>query len=271
VRRAGAVRSGLGSPLLQRSRRQLCRRGRCGRALDALASMQRRCSVDAAACAGGVASTGHAHRGEVARPRQPRQHHRVWPVGLDPVPAAPGDQRWRHHLALRAQRGEVASDHEPARAGFIHDVHPVAFADQLAQRLVQRHKIAASAAHMAHLAVALRIRRGKVDAVQVRSPIRRTACQFSPWPVSLQLRNDLTEHRPGALVQRGTPRRATYAVARDGPPEVTKPSCLGLTKVQCRGGRARLQVQYIRGHATMPYAAIRGATAGWRQTSWHVL
>jgi hypothetical protein len=46
-------------------------------------------------------------------------------------------------------------------------VQPVALADQLAQRLVQRDEIAADAAHVPNLALTAGVDRGDVDAVLV--------------------------------------------------------------------------------------------------------
>lgn len=72
-------------------------------------------------------------------------------------------------------------------------------AERLAQCLVQCSQIATGAAHMAHLAVAVGVRCGNVDSVQVRSPIRRTGRWIYPRPISLQVDNDLIDHRSGAL------------------------------------------------------------------------
>jgi hypothetical protein len=114
-----------------------------------------------------IGPTRHTHRLEISRSPRSSQHHRVAPVGLDTIARASGNRRRRHHLAVNAVCAQVAPDHEPAGPGFVDQVQPVASADQLAQRLVERRQIAADAAHVAHLAVAPGIGGGDVDAVLV--------------------------------------------------------------------------------------------------------
>jgi hypothetical protein len=80
-----------------------------------------------------VGRTRHAHGGEVAVARVPRQLQHVAPVGLDAVAGPLGDRGRCDDLALGAQRGEVAPDHEPARYGLVDDVQPAAPADQFAR------------------------------------------------------------------------------------------------------------------------------------------
>ena len=77
---------------------------------------------------------------------------------------------------MQSLRAQVAPDDEAAGAGLIGDVQRRAAADELAQRLVQRGQVAADAADVSYFALAAGLGQRDVDAVQVRSPDRRTRC-----------------------------------------------------------------------------------------------
>ena len=131
-----------------------------------------------------VGCARHTHRSQVSRSRQPRQHHRVAPVGLDSVARALGNRRGRHHLAFDTRRTQVPPNNETARAGFVHHMQPMSPADQFSQRLVQRRKIPADAAHMSNLTVAPGVRRGDVDAVlvNVQTDVQNARFLHGPSP-----------------------------------------------------------------------------------------
>ena len=46
----------------------------------------------------------HPHRRQFAGPKQPRQRHRIAPVGLDPLAGLLRDQRWSHDSAVVTER-----------------------------------------------------------------------------------------------------------------------------------------------------------------------
>jgi hypothetical protein len=143
--------------------------------------------VLAAACQVAHAFIGcipHAHRSEVARPGQPRQHHRVAAIGLHTVAAALGDRRRCDDFAVDTLRTQVPPDHEPARAGFVDHMQPVPLTDQPAQRLVQPDKVPSDAADVSDLAVAVGIRCGDVDAflVNIQSKVQSARFLHGPPP-----------------------------------------------------------------------------------------
>ena len=177
-----------------------------------------------------VGGVGHAHGAEFTGTRQARQQDRVAAVGLDPVARALGDRRGRHHLAGQALRGEVAPDDKAAGAGFIDDVQRMPAADELAQRLVERGQVAADAAHMSNFAVAAGLGHGDVDAVLVyiEADVQGAGGgdRFAHGPSPRKLATTRPTIGPVHWCSSAGPGPATYGVAGDGPPLLTKPSCL---------------------------------------------
>ena len=130
----------------------------------------------------------------------------------------------RSFLTLRR---EVAPDHKTARAGFVDDVQWRAVADELAQRLVQRGKIAPDTAHMPNLAVAAGLGHGDVDAVlvNVQSDVHAGA-RFTHGPSPRKFATTRPTIGPVHWCSSVGLVPATYGVAGGGPPLLTKPSCL---------------------------------------------
>ena len=114
-----------------------------------------------------VHGVGHAHGTELARTRQARKHQRIAPIGLHAVARALGDGRGRNHLTVVAQCGEVALQHEAARARFVDHMHAMALADQAAQGLADCIDAAGYGAQMAYFTVTPGLGQGDVDAVLV--------------------------------------------------------------------------------------------------------
>ena len=84
-----------------------------------------------------VRSIRNPHRGQLARPVQPRQTGRIPPIRLDPIARPLRDQRRRHHNAFVPVRRQVTLDAIAARACFITEPKPDALAAELAHQAIQ--------------------------------------------------------------------------------------------------------------------------------------
>ncbi len=123
---------------------------------------------------------------------------------------------------------EVALDDKAARAGFVDDVQRLAATDEFAHGLVQGREIALDAADMPDLGVARRVRHGDVDAVLVDVQPDEQGARFlahGPTPCSLATPRQTACRVPWCSSAALAP--ATYGIAGVGPPDITKPSCLG--------------------------------------------
>jgi hypothetical protein len=180
-----------------------------------------------------IGGVGHAHGGQLARARQPRQHHRVAADGLDAVARAAGNRYRDDHLAGQALRVKVAPGDKAAGAGFVDDMRRTATTDDFAQRTVERDKIAADAAHMSNLSVAAGLGNRDVDAVlvHVQADVQGAVAGGARFTHGQSPRKFATTRPtigPVHWCSSARPARATYGVAGGGPPEFTKPSCLGV-------------------------------------------
>jgi hypothetical protein len=175
-----------------------------------------------------VGGVGHAHGAEFAGARQAGQQDRITPVGLHAIARALGDRRRGDDLAGQALRAQVAPDDEAAGAGLVDDVQRRTAADELAQRLVQRHEVAADAADVPHFAVAAGLGHGDVDAVlvYVQADVHAAGDRFTHGPSPRKFATTWPPIGPVHWCSSAGLARATYGVAGGGPPLLTKPSCL---------------------------------------------
>ena len=132
-------------------------------------------------------------------------------------------------ITIPAQRTEVALQHKAARAGLVHDVQLMTGTDQLAHRLGHRIDTPTHRPQMTHLGVSWRLGHRDVDAVLVNVQTYEQSARFPHGPSPRKFATTRPPCGPVHWCSSARPRRATYVVAGGGPPEFTKPSCLGLT------------------------------------------
>ena len=80
----------------------------------------------------------HPYPGQLAGPMQPRQRHRIAPVGLDPLARPLRDQRRRHHHAGMAESLDLAIQPVPGRPRLVAEMQLAVAAGQLADQPLHR-------------------------------------------------------------------------------------------------------------------------------------
>lgn len=112
-----------------------------------------------------VCRIGNEEQGELTRASQPRERGGVAPIGLYCSPGA-RNRRGRHHVALPAESGKSARQHDAAGTGLVHDVPPPGA--HLAPQGID-HSFAATGhpPQVAHLGTPWRVANIDVDAVLV--------------------------------------------------------------------------------------------------------
>jgi len=125
---------------------------------------------------------------------------------------------------------------KPQGPALVDDVQPMPAADEFAQRLVQRHEVAADAADVPHFAVAAGFGQRDVDAVlvHVQTNVHSGGARFPHGPSPRKLATTRPTIGPVRWCSSARLVRATYVVAGDGPPEFTKPSCLAVMGMRQR-------------------------------------
>ena len=175
-----------------------------------------------------IGRAGYAHDGKVVGASQPCQLHRVAPVGLDAFAWRSWNRRRGDDIAGPAQGSEVPLQHKAAGAGLIDDVQPVPRTDQFAHRLAHRVDTPGDCPQVAHLGGARRVGHCDVDAVLVNVQTDVQSARFLHGPSPRKFATPRPPVGPVHWCSSARLWRATYVVAGDGPPEFTKPSCLGV-------------------------------------------
>ena len=135
----------------------------------------------------------------------------------------------RGALAHVAPRGQGAM---PATWRTRSDVQLMTGADPLAHRLGHRIDAPTHCPQMTHLGVSWRLGHRDVDAVLVNIQTYEQSARFPHGPSPRKFATTRPPRGPVHWCSSARPRRATYVVAGGGPPEFTKPSCLGTTNSQ---------------------------------------
>jgi hypothetical protein len=127
-----------------------------GQELLAFAAQIVRCRI---ACPDQIAHrlvnrVGHPHPGQLAGPMQPRQRHRIPPVGLDPFSRPLWDQRRSDHQAGVPQSLDLPIQPVSGRPRLIAEMQLAIAAGQLADQPLHRFRRTRHFAEKAHLATA---------------------------------------------------------------------------------------------------------------------
>ena len=121
----------------------------------------------------GCGTGRHAIRLAGAGAMQPRQLHRISFVRFDPVTAAVGNERRRHHRAVDLHAGEMPCDDKAGRPGFI--THPQFDTGMrflyFRYRLLQRVKAVGNASIIPDLAIAIRNSDSDALSVDIKSDV----------------------------------------------------------------------------------------------------
>ena len=94
----------------------------------------------------------HPYPGQLAGPMQPRQRHRIAPVGLDPLARPLRDQRRSNHQAVMAESLDLPIQPVPGRPRLVAEMQLAIAAGQLADQPLHRRRRTRYIAEKPHLA-----------------------------------------------------------------------------------------------------------------------
>ena len=98
-----------------------------------------------------VHGVGHPDPRQLACPMQPRQRHRIPPIGLDPLAGPPRDKGRGHHGASVAERLHLTVEPVTGRSGFETDMQPAVSTRKLLERPLDRRPAVFNLAEKPHL------------------------------------------------------------------------------------------------------------------------
>ena len=139
----------------------------------------------------------HPHRPQLPRPMQPRQHQRIAPVRLHPLPPTTRDQARRHHLASVPRLDNLPIHPMPTQARLVTEAHHLTVRTQCPNQPQQRLALVLDLAPVHRLPTPRKRHRDRDGVlVNVRSDVCATLVHDLPSSWWLCVEGPDLEHNP---------------------------------------------------------------------------